>query len=508
MTPRIINKHIAMNTTQIKHFTPAFWLYTFLSIHLLLWTLIPILVRFNLPMDAIEGTIWGQQLEWGYDKNPYLNGWLTTLATTLDGQSGWMIYLFSQLSVVMCMWAIWQLAKKMLPPVYALVSVLLLECIQYFNFHAIDFNDNTLELGLWALAILFFYHALRATSKCKEILAWLLTGFFIGLGLMAKYYTLTLMAGMFLFLLFNKENRQRLLTLPPYLGLIVFIIVCLPHVVWLFSHDFITVRYVVDRGSSIPHWTNHFTFPIEFLWQQIQVLLPILLPCLLLLTGKKPLLSTPKIKVSAFNQAFLFFVAAMPLILTLAISFILGTKLRAGWGMPLLSTAGIISMLILQPRLSIAKISAFLLFIFILIIVEISGYSISLMMPTTKSSANYPGREIANRITQLWHDTYHRPLKYVGGSRWVGGNIEFYSPDHPAVLIELNEKISPWINHDDMQKQGAILIWEISQWNDLPDYALQKFKKYKNINVITFDWHRNSGNLPPIKIGVVILPPQ
>src|SRR5580704_4304509 len=120
----------------------------FLCLHLLGWTLIPAILRSNLPLDAIEGTIWGHQLEWGYDKNPPLNGWLTALATTLDGHSGWMIYLFSQLCVITCMWATWQLAKKILPPVYALISVLLLECIQYFNFHAIDFNDNTLELPL------------------------------------------------------------------------------------------------------------------------------------------------------------------------------------------------------------------------------------------------------------------------------------------------------------------------------------------------------------------------
>ena len=49
----------------------------------------------------------------------------------------------------------------MLPKSYALIALLLLEGIQYFNFHAIDFNDNTLELGLWGLTIYFFYQALR-----------------------------------------------------------------------------------------------------------------------------------------------------------------------------------------------------------------------------------------------------------------------------------------------------------------------------------------------------------
>src|SRR5205085_1360974 len=144
----------------------------------------------------------------------------------------------------------------------------------------------------------------------------------------------------------------------------------------------------------------------------------------------------------------------MPVLLTLAISLILGTTLRAGWGMPLLSTSGIILMLILQPRLSLVKISGFLAFIFLLLMTEVSGYSYSLLFSTTTSSANFPGQEIANHITNIWHDKYHTKLAYVGGSRWVGGNIGFYSPDHPAVFIELNPQLAPWINIKDMQKQG------------------------------------------------------
>src|SRR5580700_6300190 len=95
------------------------WFNIFILIHLIGWTLIPLLIRHNLPLDSIEGTIWGHQLEWGYDKNPYLNGWLTALATHIGGQSGWMIYLFSQFSVVLCFWAVWQLGKQFLTPVYA-----------------------------------------------------------------------------------------------------------------------------------------------------------------------------------------------------------------------------------------------------------------------------------------------------------------------------------------------------------------------------------------------------
>ena len=139
------------------------WVYAFIILHVIVWTLAPTWVRFTLPMDALEGTTWGQQLEWGYDKNPFMNAWLTALAVWVGGKSGWVIYLFSQLSVALCFWAVWKIGKKILPPMYAFIAILLLECIQYFNLHAIDFNDNTLELGFWSLTTLFFY------KRCTNI---------------------------------------------------------------------------------------------------------------------------------------------------------------------------------------------------------------------------------------------------------------------------------------------------------------------------------------------------
>src|SRR5580704_2897651 len=104
----------------------------FLCLHLLGWTLIPAILRYNLPLDAIEGTIWGHQLQWGYDKNPFLNGWLTALAMYLSPLSGWVVYLFSQLSVTLCSLAVAKLGKQMFTATQALIAVFILEGLQYF----------------------------------------------------------------------------------------------------------------------------------------------------------------------------------------------------------------------------------------------------------------------------------------------------------------------------------------------------------------------------------------
>jgi hypothetical protein len=492
-----------MNRVNPPHFHAVRWFYLFITLHLILWTLVPILTRYNLPLDAIEGTIWGHQLEWGYDKNPFLNGWLTAFAIYLGGPSGWMIYLFSQCLVVICFWSIWQLARNMLPPLYALIAVMLLECIQYVNFHAIDFNDNTLELGLWALTTYCFYLALRKNTK----LTWILTGVFAGLGLMAKYYTGALLASMAIFLFLLPQNRKQLKTLPPYLGLFTCLIIILPHTIWLFFNDFITIRYAIFRASSIPEWSNHFYFPSQFAWQQFLVFLPALLFFAVFFVRKKINRGPKDFAISKFNMLFLWIVGMGPFILTLILSLVLGIKLHAGWGMPLESLWGIILVAALTPSLTQKKIVVFISTIFLLMFAQIFGYSLSLVYSSDATSANFPGKFIAEFITQEWHKNYHTKLDYVAGSRFVSGNIGFYSKDRPAVFIDWDKRYSPWIDLQDLNQKGAVFVWEISNKKTMPAEIRNQFPRLEQFTILELPWHRNN-QLPPIKIGMALLPPK
>lgn len=462
----------------------------FIILHLMIWTLIPTIIRNNLPMDSIEGAMWGHQFELGYDKNPFLNGWLTHLAVNISSYSPWSVYLFSQIFVVICLIAVWGLARQMLPPLYALASVLVLEAIQYFNFHAIDFNDNTLELGLWAAMAYFFYLALRKGATKY----WILTGTLAALGVMAKYYTLAMIAGMGLFLLCHAENRKQLLTPAPYLGLLVCFAIMLPHILWLFGHDFITIEYVFDRAGHQNQWFYHFFFPAQFAWQQFQAFLPALILMLLLRLKK----ASPSFNLSQFDKQFLFYLGLLPFILTLVLALLCATKLRAGWGMPLQSLWGIILIASLKPYLNIKRFKMLYATILILMLGLAAGYSYSLINAKENSSANFPGSDIANTITAMWHTRFQTPLMYVAGNRWISGNISYYSTDHPAVYVDWDIKHSPWIDLVDLKRKGAVFVWNESDNEQIPRYVVKNYPKL----VI------NSIVVKKTKIGIGFLAPE
>ncbi len=492
-----------VNALMKKDRTATRWFLAFILTHLTAWTLAPIFIRFTLPMDSMEGALWGRQLEWGYDKNPFMNGWLTALALKIDGHTGWAIYLFSQLSVAICFWAIWQISKKIVPPIYALIAVLVLEGMQYYSFHAIDFNDNTLELAMWALTALFFYQALRGS----QIRDWVLTGFFAGLGMMTKYYIAMLLLPMFILLLTNSQCREQFKKPGLYLGALVFLAVITPHFVWLFSHDFVTLTYAEDRVASAPSWVNHLFFPAQFAWQQLEVLLPALFLFSVLWIGKKPWWLEPRIKISRFDKSFLCWIGLGPFLFTVLLSTITGIKLRAGWGQPLLSLWGLLFVVWLQPYLTPAKIYRFITVVFAFLALTVSAYCIALVRADETSSANFPGQKIAAVFTQKWHDQYHTPLKYVAGARWLAGNIAFYSNDRPQVYIDWNPRLSSWINEKDFNEKGAIFVWDLSETQKVTqDEVKKRFAKMSKPQLYEFAWLRNK-NAPPVKIMVSFLPP-
>ncbi len=478
------------------------WLVGFLALHLLGWTFFPALLRHNLPLDAIEGVFWGHQLEWGYDKNPFLNGWLTALAMRLGHQTDWMVYLFSQLSVVSCLLAIFLLAKRMMPAAYALLAVMMLEGIQYYNFHAIDFNDNTLELGLWAWTIYFFYRALQPSQK-NVVWHWMLTGVFAGLGMMAKYYTALLLAVMFLFLIAHRERRALLKTLPPYLGLFIFLIIVLPHIIWLFQHDFPTIHYTMARLGHPKTQGGHLLFPLQFTLQQIEALLPMFLLSIVLLGRKKEV----ALQLTPFNRDFLWTMAIGPLLLTLLISLCFGITLRSGWGMPLFSLWGIVIVSYLKPIMTQTRLNRYAMSLCGFTCLLFILYSISLYYSDTPTTAYFPGKTISQTITTAWHEQYHQSLNYVAGSRWVGGNLARYSKDHPAVFPEWNPRHAAWIEMNELKKRGAVFIWNISEHEYLPDKIKRAFPNLSKPMILTFPYEGNSHPIKPVQVGVAFLAP-
>src|SRR5262245_19950000 len=176
----------------------------FALLHTALWTVLPATLYPNLPLDLIEALTYGREWQLGYDKLPPLPWWLIELAWQTFGVD-WVYYLTAQLTVLAAFALVWRLARRLVGPAGALVAVLIVDGLHYFNFTAPKFNHDVIQLPFWALAGLSFHGALRD----RRLRDWCLLGIAGGIALWAKYFVVMLALPMAAFLIHRHRGRDR-----------------------------------------------------------------------------------------------------------------------------------------------------------------------------------------------------------------------------------------------------------------------------------------------------------
>lgn len=482
------------------------WFWLIVSLHVVMWTALPLTLRPTLPIDALEGVVWGQHLSLGYDRNPWLNAWLTRLAVEIGGQSAWLTYFFSQLFVVLCLWSVWRLAQKILAPLHALVAVLMLEGIQYYTIASLDFNDNVIELGLWALLILVFYRAVTL----EKLGDWLGVGIVAGLALMTKYYSAFLLLAMLLFLVVEPRARKVFQQKGIYLSAVLFLLLIAPHFIWLVQHDFVTLHYAQDRiakGRLFTLW-GYIQPAFSFAGNQLLEFGGAVLLFLFLL-GKKTAANNlaPARVISKFDWRFFWIVALTPLLLTLVLALLLGWRLYALWGTPLVSLWGIIFLMYIQPTITRARFYRFIVAVLVVMASIAAAYTYSSTRLGGEATLNYPGYAVAQNIEQFWHMRYHQPLRYVAGDRYTTFYVAAYSHDKPAAYVNWNPDESAWIDEAELQKAGAIFVQPLKRGEQFPAEILQRFPRLQGATVLYFARQRAKPGTPPVSLLIGVLPP-
>ena len=154
---------------------------------------------------------------------------------------------------------------------YSLLSVLLLVGIYFYNFTTPEFNVNVSQLPFGHYQYIF-WKSLNFNKNSD----WILFGIFSTLGFLSKYLFIYILITLFIFLyLISKISK----TLKGYsLSILISLILLIPHFIWLFENNFITIFYGLNRsGLSEFSIINHFKNPTELLIKQTIILIPFFL---------------------------------------------------------------------------------------------------------------------------------------------------------------------------------------------------------------------------------------
>ena len=414
-----------------KNINKAF--YIFLFSHLLLWTLIPSLTNTNLPLDTIEALAWGSNLDWGFNKHPPFSAFAVQFFFMIFGNNDWAYYLLSQIFVSVSFYFVWKFSNEILEDkTYSLLSILLLSGIFFYNFTTPEFNVNVSQLPFWALSVYFFWKSLNSNKNID----WILFGIFSALGFLSKYLFIYILVSLFIFFIFNFKKYQKSLK-GYFLSILISLILLIPHFVWLFENNFVTIFYGLNRsGLTEFDILNHFKNPIEFLIKQIIIMIPFFLMFF-------TILKKIKFKKSTKNKKILFLISInlIPIILMLVTSLLSGAKIRTMWMTPFYLFFGTLFLLIFKNIIDLKKMKRFFYTFLFFFILSPTVYLLVSIADETKRT-DYPGKEIARLVQNKWNDNFINEIKIVIGDEWSAGNLSYHLYSRPIWTNDLKDKIA------------------------------------------------------------------
>jgi len=418
--------------------------YIFITAHLIVWTLIPTLTNNNLPLDTIEALAWGSDLDWGYNKHPPASAFFVEIFYQIFGNQDWAYYLLSQIFVVISFFVIFKFVEDFFEnKIFCFLSVLLLEGIYFYNFTTPEFNVNVCLIPFWALTVFYCWKGF----KDNKTIDWLLLGLFAGFGFLSKYLFIYLGIAIDVFLLYMIIKKK--IDFKCLISFIPFLIVLLPHLVWLTENNYITITYGLHRtGAEDPNILNHIKHPLIFLGKQIGILIPFFVMFLFIVSKLKA-----KFNFSDKKLIFLLVINIVPITLIFLTSMIMGIKIRTMWMTPFYLFFGVLIIYIFQFQINLKKLKSFLSAFLILFVFSPFAYAYISITETDKRT-DYPGKEIAQKIQLEWNNNFEDPINVVLGNEWSAGNLSYHLNSRPVWegFIENNklDKLNKYICIDDI----------------------------------------------------------
>jgi hypothetical protein len=126
----------------------------------------------------------------------------------------------------------------------------------------------------------------------------------------------------------------------------------------------------------------------------------------------------------------------------------------------------------------------------------------------TGRASNWPAREAARYVTDVYRTRTGRPLEYIVGDDVTASAMALSSRDRPHVFIDADPARSPWADRATIERDGGVVVWRIRGANTAPPPALAaNLPPLIAESPLTLRWVR-PGNLDFVRLGWAIVPPK
>jgi hypothetical protein len=315
----------------------------------------------------------------------------------------------------------------------------------------------------------------------------------------------------------------------PYISIGVCFLIFLPLLVWLIRNQFPMLSFAFKSiGNSQPELADRFLSPIRFLAKQIPILLILLIP-LFPIIGFRWKFNTVTL-TRTFDGRFLCAFIGIPLVLQLITAIVCAGNMRSALGcylwqiFPLLLLYGL---KIPASRKQFYALSMKIIFanIFIFLVMTILLTQLAPILTGRDSRYHFPGRELAQKVNAIWSERYDTPLAFVRGDDWPTEAVCVYLRPH----VKINVYGELWSTEEEFRAKGGILLWMYADFGHAPRHSvsgcfgnrdfsyspetgqpdewLKKFPDAEILPPLELS-PRTIVKVPPVKIGIAIVPPK
>ncbi|NRP51707.1 MULTISPECIES: glycosyltransferase family 39 protein [unclassified Marinobacterium] len=484
------------------NFIERYSLWLLITLQIMVWGIIAPVFHTALPLDVAELMTLSDEGVIANYKHPNLPGLLLDLFIGVTGEVE-VVYLLSQLSIVVAYVAIYLLSKEFIGKQKALVATLLTSSIFYYHWPTPEFNHNVLQMPLWALVTLFAWRAVTI----QKLLYWIALGLTAGAMVWTKYSAGILLLWVFIWLLVTPSGRRSFKSIGPWFTGILFLVIALPQVSYLIDSDFLPIHYAQDRASS-----GGIAESVSFLGAQLaDHLFFIILLIIGGLIGRGALVAKAS---RVFDKTiFLWLVVIAPVVMVALLPVVAGMGLKPMWGTPMFNFSGLVLLYFLGGRLTDARSRRIMLGALLLLPSVGALYAVQHIYRADMSDKPmrtlWPQAEIAGELRAAYQAEIGLPLKIVAATDWVGGLIASSGGEQLRVRIDADLVKSPWVTDKDVSSNGVLVAWLAGQAlpASMTDFIESNGFKRSDAKRRSFIWHPSKAD-KPIQIEYIAIPPS
>ena len=486
-----------------------------------LWTVVPTLVFPNFRLDIVEQFFVGREWTFGSGSHPALTANLLDLVSRAAGIAV-APSLTAALFNLLALWSIHRLAREYMAPGPALAAALSMFGYWYlFQMEGTRYNNSVTLDAFWIFAAYLAFKAID-TGKTRW---WFAAGAGIGLGLYFKYTEAVLAAAIVLFLIADRDKRRLWRTAGPWISTAAAFLIFTPYIVWLVRSEFFaSLAYAAGNAPRQAGWRGHVFAPLEFLSNQLPLVLPPLFCLLPILWNRNRAAesATPNpAPQDAWKLRYLNWLLFGPLLFNLAWSALGGVYLRCDLGchiwMPLSVWALVFFGRDRSPRAVRRSCGVSLAFDAVCLFALAVLVPLAPLFEKNLPRYHFPGKEIAAQAESVWHAEYAEPLPWVMAEPWTGGalydawpwlagNVSVYGRDRARVYSGPSH--ASWGSLDDVRREGGLFLWTAGKRDDEFLGALRRdFPGVRAVGVYTFK-PKSRYAKQEVSVGIALIPPE